>query len=213
MLQLTTDARRATAAAEDRSSTATMQAGVDNVEKTRQAAQAKILEATAMAVDRQTERDEAVQGVRAAAPWAGLILAVGMIIGLVLYFAPVVKRRAQVVRRGADEGEPIILLERDPNGLARIVLPLRSFRAMLTPGERTPDQFQDRATARAQLANVVLAAQGKGKKRVLRRSAQPAQTGAPGATPIRVVEADQVRPWIEDARAELITGEALDGDS
>ncbi len=213
IVQLTTQARDATATAEADHATATMQAVIDSVEKTRQAAQAIMLQATANAVKRQEEREEAVQEVRTAAPWVGLVLAVAAVVGLTAYFAPVVKRRAQVVRRGADEGEPFVLLERDRDGRERIALPLRSFRALLTPGEKAPDQLQDRTTARAQLANVVMAARGEGKKRLLRQATQPGAQSASVTPPIRVVEAEEVQPWIEDARVQMITGEVLDGNS
>lgn len=198
--QATLEARQATETMESRSATATMQAAVDAVAQTAQAAQAVMLEATADAVRRQSEREEAIQGVRTAAPWVGLALVVAASVILGSYFAPVLKARWQVIRRKADEGEPVVVLERE-----RIRLPLRSFGpdGVAAP---TPD-LQDRVTARAQLPAVVAAARGRsGLVRGVRR--QPASS----PPVICVVEPDEIRPWIEDARAQLVAEGVTDGD-
>ncbi|MCP4542293.1 MAG: hypothetical protein GY832_34660 [Chloroflexi bacterium] len=202
----TAEARAVRATAE--MATATMQAAVDSVEKTRQASQAVILQATAHAVQRQDQMDETVQGVRTAAPWVGLLAIVITIIGLIIYFAPVVKARASVIRRKHDETEALYVT------LEQIVAPARMFGPLLDLiGERAPQlappELQDRTTARAQLANVVSAAQGAGKRMAKRHPTAPATTTS---SVIRVIEPEQARPWIQDARTQLIEQGVSDGN-
>ncbi len=206
---------QATATAEARAvratadmATATMQAAVDSVEKTRQASQAIILQATANAVQRQDEMDESLQGVRTAAPWVGLVTAVATIIGLILYFAPVIKARNSVVRRKHDEAEPYLVTNSQIVAMARLFSPLLDLTTRSAP-QLAPPELQDRTTARTQLANVVSAARGSGKRMIKQ------QTRAPGATTssvIRVIEPEQARSWIQDARTQLIEQGVADGN-
>jgi hypothetical protein len=204
--QATVEARNATATRESGNATATMQAAVDAVAQTAQAAQAVMLEATADAVRRQSEREEAVQGARTAAPWVGLVLVVAALVTLAWYFAPVIKARASVVRRKHDESEPLVVT------MERIVMPSRMFSPLLevrtgTAPQIAPPDLQDRTTARTQLANVVSAARGA-SRRIIRR--RPQAQASPSV--IRVVKPEEVRPWLEDARAQLIAGGTADGD-
>jgi hypothetical protein len=116
--------------------------------------------------------------------------------------------RFRVIRRKADEGEPLVMLERGADGSQRIALPLRSFWHLFDT-DRMPElpapEMQDRAAARQQLANVVLAARSGGrKKRAARRLPAPQpQPQLPPST-IRVVEPEQVQPWLEDVETQLL---------
>jgi len=200
VIQATATAQAQATAEAQRQATSTMQASLDNVETTRQAAQAVILEATAQAVTRQTEIDESRQQLTTFGGWAILAVILVALVGLVIYLAPTLKARAQVVRRKHDETEPMIVT------LERVTMPLRTmFPVLDLNNPQLPEaQMQDRTTARAQLANVVSAARGSGKRRVAQRPQQtPARTG--GGV-IEVVEPSEVRGWLDDARGQLIEG-------
>jgi hypothetical protein len=201
LAQATAQARDATATATAASATATMQAAMNNVETTRQAAQAVILEATAQAVTRQTEIDASRQQLTTFGGWAILAVILVGLAGMLVYLAPVIKARLQVIRRKHDETEPVIVT------LERVTMPLRQLFPVLDLGNPLlPEaQMQDRTTARAQLANVVSAARGSGKRRVARRP-QRAQARQTGRGVIEVVEPSEVRGWLDDAREQLIEG-------
>jgi len=230
-VQVTAQAMNATttAVAQEARATATAQAAIQAATATAQAMNAtattwaRNMTATAVAVDAQgtataatataqaiqhrSERERMTQPLQTFGPWM-LLITVIIASGWTGYrFAQVLEARARVIRRKADEGEPLVLMERDENGKERLALPLRSFYAILTPGEQPPDQFQDKATARQQLANVMLAQAQVGRSGARRLSAaRVALPGTEGGTAptVRVVEPDQVRPWIEDVRAQLV---------
>ncbi|MCP4536647.1 MAG: hypothetical protein GY832_05830 [Chloroflexi bacterium] len=206
---------QATATAEEKAvrataemATATMQAATDSVEKTRQASQAVILEATANAVKRQDEMDEAVQGVRTVAPWVGLVTTVSIILGLILYFAPVIKARTSIVPRKNDVAELYFVTTSQIAAMARLFNPLLDLITQSTP-QLAPLELQDRTNARAQLANVIRAARGTSRQMAKRRTQAP---GIITPSAIRVVEPNTIRPWIEDARSQLIEQEMSDGN-
>lgn len=164
--------------------------------------------ATAEAINRQSEREERTQLLTTFGGFTLVIVALAVMVALVWYFAPVLKARAAVIRRRHDESEPLLVT------LERIVMPSRMFGPLLNVGSESapvlaPPELQDRTTARAQLANVVSAARGGGRKRILHRNAPANRPNSPA---IRVVEPGQVKPWIEDARAQLITEGVTDGN-
>ena len=152
------------------SATSTMRAAIQAVEGTAQAAQAVVLEATAQTVQRETERDEATQALSTFAGWAllaGGILAASVVTG---YLLPVVKARLQVIRRRQGEVEPMVVT------LERIIMPSRLFSPLLNVEQESapmlaPVEYQDRASARAQLVDVVGAS--RGGQRVKPRRALP----------------------------------------
>ncbi len=177
---VTRTAMDAEAAATAAATTATMQAAIAAVEGTAQAAQAVALEATAQTVQRETERAEATQALNTFAGWsllAGGILAVALV---GWYLLPVVKARLQVIRRKKGEVEPMVVT------LERIIMPSRLLSPLLNvERESTPQlapwALQDRASARAQLVDVVAAGCGGGGRRTPSRPvALPAGDGGGG---------------------------------
>lgn len=131
-----------------------------------------------------------------------------------------IEDRGRVVRRSADEGEPLILINRE-----RLAMPMRMFGpyADLTQGEeRAPllaPTAEDQAgtTKRQQAANVLQAQQageiaraknsGKNGGGRLVTALPPGRgngTPRPDAPTIRVVDPNQVRPWIEDVEGQLL---------
>ena len=200
----------ATSTAYARNSSATATAESVNAQLTAVAIDAYYTQvtATAEAIHRQSEREERTQFLTTFGGFTLVIVALAVLVALVWYFAPVLKARAAVIRRRHDESEPLLVT------LERIVMPSRMFGPLLNVGSESapvlaPPDLQDRTTARAQLANVVSAARGGGRKRILRRNAPTNKSNSPA---IRVVEPDQVKPWIEDARAQLITEGVTDGN-
>jgi len=150
------------------SATSTMRAAIAAVESTAQAAQAVALEATAQTVRRETERAEATQALSTFAGWA--LLAGGILAAAVVtwYLLPVVKARLQVIRRKQGEVEPMVVT------LERIIMPSRLLSPLLNVEQESAPQLapwalQDRASARAQLVDVVAAGRGRGGQRVTRR--------------------------------------------
>jgi len=170
----------ATATAEARSATATAQAAQATATAEHRAAQAVL--ATQTAVVEQMNREStavAVAATRQAVqleadrqrfyhPFkiGGLILLAVIIVLAVAYVGwrlfDLFESRARLVRRKADEGEPIWLLDRE-----RWAMPLRSFGPVVdaTPGkERAPllaptIEAQEGATARQQTSNLAQATQ------------------------------------------------------
>jgi len=151
---------RATATAA--SATATMLWAVQAVEGTAQAGQALALQATAQAIEREAERERMTQPLRTFGPWllalAGLVAVVYIGIKAWTLF----EDRARLVRRNADEGEPIMIISRE-----RIALPARSFGVYndLTHGQENAPllaptvEAQESATMRQQTANAIQARQ------------------------------------------------------
>lgn len=166
---------QATATAETRIATATRQAidatataGHDlatatagqwaaNVQGTQAAADAFAVEATRRAVERADEREAVTQPLRAWWAWVLLALAIPALIWLGWRAAQVIEARGRVIRRKADEGEPVIVMTRD-----RMALPLRSFNALMS-GDEIPalpgPEMQDAATMRQQTTNAIQARQ------------------------------------------------------
>jgi hypothetical protein len=199
----TAQAQNATATTQAGDATATAQARLDALEGTSVAA-------TAQYVERLNRREQSTQALRAYGPWALLALAL-IAVGLIGWqLLPVLVARWRVIRRKAGEAEPLVMLERGPDGSQRIALPLRSFWQWFDTGqapEPPPAQLQDRVAARQQLAAVVQAARGPRRKK-RRKAALPAPRSQLGKLPptstIRVVEPEKVRPWIEDVEGQLL---------
>jgi hypothetical protein len=175
-LNATMEAAAAVATRESQAATATATAiaATSTSEAVRAAAESTAVAATSQAIERQNQADAATWALTTFGAWALVILAVivGVLVGKELL--PIVIVRLRVIRRKADEAEPLVMMERDANGNERIGLPLRSFYAMLTAGQLPADPWQDRATARAQLPAVVSAARG-GHRVVAQRPNQAAQ--------------------------------------
>jgi hypothetical protein len=208
----TAEARQATATAEGQNATAT--AVWDAATATAQAhvanLQATVVAATAQAVERQNQREQSTQALKTYGPWALLALAVVLAIIIGYHTLPVLLARWRVIRRKANEGEPLVMLEQGADGSQRIALPLRSFWHLFDTGaapEAPAPELQDRTAGRQQLANVMLALSG-GRNRKKRRAARRLSTPRPPpqlpANAIQVVEPDQVQPWIEDVETQLL---------
>jgi hypothetical protein len=150
-----------TVTAEARQATATAVQWEANVQATRYAAQAQAIEATAQAVARASERERVTQPLRAWWAWALLAVAVPFVGWCGWRMAKVIEDRARVVRRRADEGEPF-MMEQDRDGTRRIVLPLRSFNALMDTGDvpaLPAPELQNEATMRQQVSNALQARQ------------------------------------------------------
>jgi hypothetical protein len=177
--------------------TATARARIDALEGTKLAATAQYIEGIA-------QKEKSTRAFKTYGPWALLFLGVVGLAFIAWKAVPVIINRWRVIRRRSDEGEPLVLLERGPNGEERIALPLRSFWHLLDSGQTPalpPPELQDRAAARQQFANVVQAA---GRTRKRRKPRRPALRPAPPTPTIRVVEPEQIQPWIEDAESKLL---------
>jgi chemotaxis protein histidine kinase CheA len=178
--QATAQAAREAQATANAQATATRVAATATAESWQAASNATAINATAQAVARQNEREKNTQALTTFAGWFVAGLAV-VLAGVVAYlFLPILARRAQVIRRRRDEGEPLIVMERDPEtGLQRVMLPLRSFGPVANDEAPAPG-FQDRATARQQAANLMLArnAHRAPPRRVHKIAPPPPQRGA-----------------------------------
>jgi hypothetical protein len=157
----TATARAEATAEAERQATATMQAAINAVQLTAQGA-------TAQAIARENEREVRRQALNTFGGWVLVVFALAALVLLGVYLAPVVKARLQVIRRKQGEIEPLVVT------LERIVMPSRLFSPLLNVnGEYspplTPPQWQDRASGRAQLVDVVAAAQGRSKRQLVRR--------------------------------------------
>jgi len=151
---------RATATAA--SATATMVAAMQAVEATAQHSQSVALDATSQAVRRETDRQNMTQPLLTFGPWllalAGLVAVVYIGIKAWTLF----EDRARLVRRRADEGEPMMIINRE-----RMALPLRQFGPyvdMTHGSEHAPllaptIEAQEGTTTRQQAANVIHAQQ------------------------------------------------------
>lgn len=138
---------------------------IANVQRTQTAA-------TAQAISRQSASEAQTQTVRTWVGWA--LLPIGLVVMGYLGFKgwQVIEARSRVIRRKADEGEPMVLLEkRDENGYERIALPLREARSLLPTGQvpaLPSPEMQDAATMRQQTTNAIqarqVAATVKGRK-------------------------------------------------
>jgi hypothetical protein len=155
-------AASATATAAARSSNATVTAMVAAVRSTATAGEREErATGTAVAVLAERERMELqrerwLQPVRTIGPILLVAAIIGAVGWLVWRLATVLEDRARVIRRGADEGEPIILVTRE-----RMAMPMRQFQPLLIaePGnEHAPDTaphpYQEGTTARQQAANL-----------------------------------------------------------
>jgi hypothetical protein len=167
---------RATQNAESVRATATAEAVRAQATALAQAGQATAVEATSQAIQRQGEREQARQLLTTFGGWALVILCLAALVLLCAYLAPVMKARLQVVRRKQGEIEPLVVT------LERIVMPSRLFSPLLNVNgeyspQLTPPEWQDRASGRAQLVDVVAAARGSGKRQVVRRPAPQARDG------------------------------------
>jgi ElaB/YqjD/DUF883 family membrane-anchored ribosome-binding protein len=184
------------------------------------------LQGQALALERKAARDRALDPFVMAMPW--VILAVGLASFLYVGYRllQVWEARARLVRRRPEEGEPVMLLDKD-----RFALPLRSSNvyADLARGvERSPllaesADLQERATARQQAGNLALA--GQAARVVAARSGHEPQTvimlpdesrhepaQLPSPSPVRVVEPAEVRGWLGDVEHALLPEVVEDGD-
>ena len=187
------------------------------------------LERAALDLERDTRRQAAMDPFLAMLPWAilgGGVLACGL---LAWYLLPIFVARYGLVTRRAEDGESVLLL-----GKSRFALPLRlagPYADLSKGAERSPmlaasAEAQERATMRAQTANLALASQAAATveartKRAgdvnlvlppeRRERAAPALAAAP--SPVRVLQepTPTVAGWIEDVKNPLLL-EVTDDD-
>lgn len=171
----------ATATTDSRRATATVQTQQD-------AAQATVVQATAQAVARLDRREALLEPVRAVGLILLILAAVFAVGWLGLRAWELLEDRARLVRRRPDEGEPIMILDRE-----RIALPLRQWGAYadMTYGEeRAPmlapsAEAQERTTARQQTVNLEHAHQTSDVVRARRQPKQRTKTVIfPSGTPL-----------------------------
>ncbi len=211
----------ATAAA----ATATMQAAVAAVEGTAQAGQAVALEATSRHITRLEQREQAVEPLRTFGPWVLLLAILIAVFLLVAQAWRLYEDRSRVIRRQADEGEPLVLVSRE-----QMVLPLRQFGPYLDAKrgeERAPllaptVEHQERATGRQQATNVILAKQaGKVAQAksgapagvvVRSRKRMPREYEDPKLPPFRVRKPEELAPFVDDVRRQLLEESVIDGE-
>jgi len=202
----------ATATATREAATATIQAQLDS-------ARATAVQATAASVARLEERERITQPLRTFGPWLLILLAVVLLVILAFHGWRLFEDRARLVRRDPDEGEPIMILSRE-----RIALPMRQFGSYqdMTQGQESAPllaptvEAQAGATMRQQTSNAIQArqvgrvAQAKSKhgqsvvippSRAARREYHD-----PQLPPIRVRDAQGLRPLIEDVRRQIEEG-------
>jgi hypothetical protein len=201
------------------------------VEATRQylseraTAQAVAVQATATAVAVRSEgetlkleRQRELQAVKTWG-WIALGLAVIMAFGAIGWRAAgVIEDRARLVRRGPDEGEPILIL-RTPGGDVAYRLPLRH---PTSDSERLAGpEAQERAVMRQQTANAlqarqaakITAAKHNAGRRVVMLPSQnrtPREYEDPQLPPIKVRRPDDLGPLVKDVRRQL--GDVIDGE-
>jgi chemotaxis protein histidine kinase CheA len=188
----TAQAERATATARawTEGATATTQSGraTATVQTQRDAAQATVVQATAQAVARMDRREALLEPVRAVGVILLILAAVFAVGWLGLQAWTLLEDRARLVRRRPDEGEPIMILDRE-----RVALPLRQWGAYadMTYGqERAPmlapsAEAQERATARQQTANLEHAHQTSDVIRARRQPKERTKTVIfPGGIPL-----------------------------
>ena len=174
-VQATAVQATATRVAQDATATATREAATSTAIAAQAHAEATAVMATAQHVEREAQKEAATQALSTFGGWALLLLALVALAIIGNELLPVVVGRLRVIRRRNDEGEPIVIMERDPKtGVERIGLPLRSFWPILAGNNVAalpPLEWQDRASARAQLPAVVSAA--RGGRRTVRQQTQP----------------------------------------
>ena len=158
----TVGVRNEVATATAGAATATMVSAMQSVEATAQAAQAVALDATAQAVIRETDRQRITQPLLTFGPWLLALLAVVAAVWLGLNAWRLFEDRKRLVRRAADEGEPLMIVSRE-----RLALPLRQFGPFIDVergNEHAPllaptVEAQEGATMRQQASNAILARQ------------------------------------------------------
>jgi chemotaxis protein histidine kinase CheA len=171
----TEEARRATATAQSERATATARAysiqttattesqiATATVVARQDAASATAVQATAAAVARLDRREALLEPVRAVGVLLVILCGIGGVGYLGLRIWNLIEDRGRVIRRQPDEGEPIVVLDRE-----RIALPMRQFGSyadMTRGSERAPmlapsPELQERATARQQTVNLEHASQ------------------------------------------------------
>ena len=151
---------RATATAG--AATATAVSALQAVEATAQAGAAIAVDATSQAVQRETDRQRITQPLLTFGPWLLAVLAVVAVVYIGFRAWQLFEDRRRLVRRRADEGEPIMIISRE-----RIALPARSFGVYndLTHGQENAPllaptiEAQEAATGRQQAVNAIHAQQ------------------------------------------------------
>lgn len=150
-----------------------------------------------------------------------VVIAALIVWGLVLAYRrllPVLDLRLRTLR-DAQTGETLLLL--DSGQRLNFLQPRRSFGPALLSGPEgvqvsglaPENELQDRTTARAQAADLARVLP-PGQKRAAQKLVQPQPDNVPITEPTdavveghyRVVEPDTVRPWLDDVRAQLLTG-------
>lgn len=169
-------AMNATATEGARQVTQTAEARQSRIEETRASAQAFAVEATRAAIQRQSEREDALETARRWGTGIGIAIGAILLIAGVTYLAwrgiRVWEDRRRMMQFNPDHGEPVMVIDRE-----RFALPWRVFGAyadLLRGEERMPElappEYQEGASKRAQVVNVI-AAQQRGE--VARAENQP----------------------------------------
>jgi hypothetical protein len=181
----TASAIRATQNAEAAQATATAEASIRESTAIAKAGQSTAIAATSQAIERQSRWEQNTQTVTKLGGTVLVILSLVALVYIAWYLLPIVKARLQVVRRKQGEIEPVIV------SLEHIIMPSRLFSPLLDVSNQNapqlaPPEYQDRASGRAQLVDVVSAAQRPGR-RVARRqlaSGDDSQWGVEQASPV-----------------------------
>ena len=190
--------------------TATMVAAIQAVEATAQAGAAIAVDATSQAVQRQTERENVTRIPLTYGPWLLAVLAVVAVCYFLFRAWTLFEDRKRLVRRNADEGEPLLLISRE-----RFALPSRSFGPYIdaTHGQEQAPllaptiEAQEAATGRQQTVNLVHAqqagqiAESKSKREQPKQITVmlPEQTGRQVSRGRRKTEAGLIGPLTDDA--------------
>jgi len=188
------------------------------------------LQGQALALERKAVRDRALDPFVMAMPWVVLVVGLASFLYVGYRLLQVWEARARLVRRQPEEGEPVMLLDKN-----RFALPLRSsnvYADLARGAERSPllaesADLQEQTTLRQQAANLVQAQQaaktveartgrGAGTVIMLPGENEPAQVPGPALalapSPVRVVEPGQVKMWLGDVETRLLTEVVDDGD-
>lgn len=175
------------------------------VEAAQAAAQATALHGQAVSVELAIERERMMNEVQAVAPWAVLVVALTFTLFIAYRWSKV-----RPVQRDERGDAPLLIIDgkvydadRNPYPLADLSGPKPQIPALTSP------ELQSATTARDQMIDLATRGSFSGPQRrsAARRltNSQPApHPGQPTLPPIEVVDAVEVREWIDEAEQKLL---------